>query len=307
MKKLKQLLPVGFWVIWSAAVPMDSMFGAPVMFTVDPTQSQVTLSGNLVAFSSLSAPITAQSSGSLTTSYNGNINADVSGTTIQFTGSSLITAQTNSLPQQPAPGGVSGSAPADYGGMAQKNAFFTTITLDIALRNAGLDITSPMLTLSSGDFASTSLQFSFSTNVNGTIDYLDNIGDSGTAGLVGSSTDASSAPASLTTTGSVQVLTIPVNMTFTDTSAALNGTTLIMVGQIVATRTIFTPPNINSINVTNQMVVLTVAYATAQSQVLVSHDLNHWSAQTTSVTNRLNLTIFTFAGSGDAELFRVEQ
>jgi hypothetical protein len=310
MNLIKNLMSSIALLIFALSIQIGNLRGASVVFIIDPTQSQVTLSGNLEAFDKeLSAPITAQSSGSLTASYAGTINADVDETTIQFTGSSLIEAETNDSPMQPAMGGSPGYGPADYGGMAQEQAFFTTISVEIALRNVALDLTSPMLTLTNGTFASTSLEFLFSSNVDGTIDYDSPIlNESGSTPLAGDSTDTSGTLASLTTTGNVQVLSIPVNMTFTDTSGTFDGTTLNMVGQIVATQTLLPPPIINSITVTNQMVVLTVANATTQSGVFTSTDLQTWSTQPASVaTNLSDQIIFTFPLSGNSGFFRVKQ
>jgi hypothetical protein len=308
MNQIKNLMPSVALLIFALSTQIGNLKGASAVFIIDPTQSQVTLSGTLDAFGELSAPITAQGPGSLTASYAGTIDAEVNETTIQFTGSSLIEAQTNASPQQPAVGGAPGSDPADYGGTAEEQIFFTTISVETALRNVALDLTSPMLTLTSGTFASTSLEFLFSSNVDGTIDYdSPSLGESGTAPLTGDSTDTSSTPASLTTTGNVQVLSIPVNMTFTDTSGALEGTTLNMVGQIVATQTLLPPLIINSITVTNQMVVLIVANATTQSEVLTSTDLKTWSTQPASVTSLSDQIIFTFPLSEGAGFFRVKQ
>jgi hypothetical protein len=293
--------------MFGASAQLAPLKGASV-FVIDPTQSQVTLSGNLKAFGELSAPITAQDPGSLTASYTGTINANVGSGTIQFTGSSLIEAQTNSVPQQPAVGGAAGSAPADYGGTAQQQFFGTTITVVMAVRNLTLDLTSPVVPLSSGSFAATSLEFTFSTNGDGSIDYdSPALGEADTAGLTGNSTDAASTQATLTTTGTVQVLTIPINMTFTDGSGTLDGTTLNMVGQIVATQTALPPPVIASISVTNQTVSLAAQNATAQSEVFISTDLKTWSFEPASVMTSGSQTIFTFPVSAGAAFLRVRQ
>jgi len=309
MTSPKRILLRGLFVIWTAAVALARVEGAPVDFVIDPAQSQIVLSGNVIAFNVYSAPLSEQNPGSLTAAYSGTINADVSDATIEFTGASVIVAQTNAIPQQPAPDGVSGYAPADYGAMAQTNSNGAPFTLFVALRNMGLNIASPMLVLSNGDFASASLEFSFSPDGYGSLDYSTslNLNEVGTTALSATSTDAASIPSSLTMTGTVQVLTISVNMTFTNTSPALNGTTLNLTGQFVATRTVLPPPNINSLIVTNQVAVITVANATAQSQVLVSPDLNQWSTPAATVSTYSNLTVFTLSATGNQEFFRVEQ
>ncbi|MGA2867712.1 MAG: hypothetical protein ABSF34_00935 [Verrucomicrobiota bacterium] len=308
MNKAKPLVLLALLWVLSVTPFLQITLSAPVAFAVDPAESQVTLSGNLEAFDGeLSATISAQQSGSLTAYYAGYINVAVSNTTIEFTGSSSVEALTNSLPQQPAPGGSTGSAPADYGGMAQKSFFGQSITVDIALRNVVLDLTSGMLTLNNGGFNTAALQFSFSTNEIGTIDYLSpSLGENGSDNLVGDLADASSMTATLTTNSEVQILTIPVNMTFTPGSGALDGSTLNMVGQIVATNSLALPL-INSIEITNQTVTLSVANVTAQSQVLVSTNLDNWQVQTATVTNLSGLTIFVFPVYGNQEFFRVQR
>src|SRR5689334_16563259 len=81
-------------------------------FTIDPAQSSLTVSGMVfgIAFN-------PQGAGSLTTVYNGTIQVAQTGGTIQFTGGSLIAAETSGS-WKPLPGGGNGSAPADYGGLA---------------------------------------------------------------------------------------------------------------------------------------------------------------------------------------------
>ena len=127
--------------------PFAQSQAGPVVFAVDQTQSQITLSGAIVTFSGLfSAPLSTQGPGSLVTAYSGNINAVVAGSAIQFTGSSTICAQTNGL-WQPAPGGASGSGLANYAGQAQAwIPFVGTNTAFAALRQVVLDVTSPLLT-----------------------------------------------------------------------------------------------------------------------------------------------------------------
>lgn len=303
MKRLSLLY--GLFIL-PLPVFVHNALSAPSSFTVSPTQTQITLSSHIDAYGELSAPVTPQEAGSLTAAYGGTINVAISASTIQFTGSSLIAAQTNALPQQPAPGGIAGSAPADYGGLAQENLFFYMIKMNLALRNVVLDVTSPALTVADNNFPVSQLQFLFSSNVTETIDYLDNIGDAGTANLTGTSVDAASTSASLMVTNGMQILTIPVNMTFTQGSGALDGTTLDMVGQIVATQPLVAP-TIVSITVTNQMVALTVTNAAPGSQIQSSTDMQTWSTATASAAISSELSIFTLPVSGDVEFFRVQQ
>ena len=147
---------------FGAVFIIDRALAAPVVFTVDNTQSQITLSGKIAG-----SPLTAQGSGSLMTTYSGNINADVAGSTIQFTGSSDIIAKTNGV-WQPAVGGATGSALADYGGKASLSFLGTGYG---AARNIVLDLNSPLLTLTGTNFDSTALVFSFGASSSSSFDY----------------------------------------------------------------------------------------------------------------------------------------
>src|SRR5215510_10622334 len=100
-----------------AILVSNQAWTASATFTIVSNESQLTLSGTSV-YGALSAPVSSQSSGSLTTSYIGSINTDIDGANIAFTGDSTIAALTNGT-WQPAPGGAIGtSALADYGGKA---------------------------------------------------------------------------------------------------------------------------------------------------------------------------------------------
>jgi hypothetical protein len=143
------------------ALPVVPAGAAPMVFTVDSTQSQISLSGQIAGY-----PMTSQGAGSLTTTYSGNLNATVSGSTIQFTGSSTITAKTNGI-WQPAVGGGSGSALADYGAQAATFAG----TAYGAARNIVLDTTSPLLTLTGTNFDSSALVFLFAPSSASSFDY----------------------------------------------------------------------------------------------------------------------------------------
>jgi hypothetical protein len=288
-------LGMTFWLCRAAAA----------VFSVDSSQSQITLAGNIVAYGTLSAPITPQGPGSLATFYGGTINATVSLPALQFTGSNSIAAQTNGM-WQPQSGATPGSAAADYGGKAVTTIpFVGIVTAYAALRNVVLELTSPALAVSNGSFDSRTLVFAFSTNVNGTIDYIDDFNDSGTFPLNGSATNAASASSSLTTTGGVQKLVVPIDTTYPVASGALAGTTLHLTGQIVALRSVVAPV-ITAFTVTNHTAVLTVTNATLQSQLLHSGDLQTWSTASATITNEAELIIFTSDAPGQLEFFRVQ-
>ena len=301
-------------IFWAVLLPVLLCFpfacrmqGVPVVFTVDPSQSHVTVSGTVAAYGLFSAPLTQQTPGSLTAAFGGAIDADLTGTNIQFTGTSLVEAQTNSTPQQPAPGGTSGSAPADYGGSATQRTFLGDTIVTVAIRNVGLDLISPVLPLSNGSFATSSLEFLFSTNAGNSIDYtVSSPSQNGTTTLAGNSMLDTGSAATLSITGATEILTIPISAAFTETSGSTSGTSLALAGQIVATLQI-PPPVIGSIMVSHQMVILSVSGVTAQSKVLASADLIHWSAQASVISTLSGQTLFAFPATNTVEFFKIQQ
>ncbi len=113
------------------------------VFTIDPARSSLSLSGSVLGIT-----FSPQGPGSLITSYGGTIQLTQTPGTIQFTGGSLIAAQTSGS-WQPLAGGGAGSAPADYGGVAS-----SFVTANVAMRSILLDVTSPPITVTSGQFDS---------------------------------------------------------------------------------------------------------------------------------------------------------
>jgi len=89
-----------------------TLHSAPVQFSLDESQSQITMAGSV-----LGLPVKEQGPGSMTTSFFGTIVADTSAAAIQFTGGTVITARTNGV-WRPGPGGASGEAPAAFAAQA---------------------------------------------------------------------------------------------------------------------------------------------------------------------------------------------
>lgn len=283
-------------MILNAALFTGRMQASPLVFAIDPARSQLTLSGKIVG-----QTLTTQGAGSLTTTYSGNINADVSGSTIQFTGSSTITAKTNGV-WQPAVGGGAGSAAADYGALA---AIPFVGTVYGSLRNLVFDVTSSSLTLTGTNFDSSALVFSFTPGSNSSLDYSAVVAN-GTQTLSGYSTNTVANQASLSTNGSEEELVIHINTQFTFTLVSPGDTPLRLTGQIVATN-LPAPPLINSIVLTNQNVVLTVANATTQSLLQSSSNLMSWFSPSTTVSNNAGMIIFTVPMAGPHAFFRVQK
>ena len=278
----------------------------PVVFTVDSSQSQLTASGKL--FANTFSP---QAPGSLTTTYSGTINADLTDTTIQFTGGSLIAAQTNGI-WQPAQGGVAGIAPADYG--ATNNAVLqigiNNVPGNFAVRNLLLDLNSQQLPLSNGSFDGSSLVFSLITNT-ASIDYYYSSAttttNSGSENLNGLSTNSIAIGSKISTNAGVRQLVLQISAQFNYSLLihGINDTTINLTGQLVAN---IAPPIIQSIVNFTPNVVITTQNATAQSVLLVSTNLQNWSAASATIsTNNSGMIVFTTPYVGANAFYRVQQ
>jgi hypothetical protein len=273
-----------------------------LVFTINSAESVVSASGLIAHFA-----MTPQGSGALTTSYSGNINASLSGSTIQFTGGSSIIAQTNGV-WQPAVGGGSGSAPADYGPEASVDEPpFGFYTVYGALRNVLFDVTSPVIPITSGSFNGTNLVFSFVTNT-ATFDYYSSI-LSGSQNLNGYSTNTIASGATVSTNAGVRTLTIQINTQYVFKLVSANDSSVTLTGQLVATNVIATPaPVIQSFTINGQNVVATTGNTTAQSQLQVSTDLTTWlPASATVTTNGSGMIVFTSPIGGLHAFYRVLQ
>ena len=132
---MKSLRVIGLMVCWFILASLICS-AAPIAFTIDPARTAVTLSGNVTIPGIGSFAFQSQATGSLSTTCTGTILADISPPYISFPGGSLITAVTNGV-WQPAPGGASGSAPADFGGKITP----PLTTGYFAARNIQLDLT----------------------------------------------------------------------------------------------------------------------------------------------------------------------
>jgi hypothetical protein len=273
---------------------------APTIFTIDNTRSQITLSGDVVG-----ETLSAQASGSLTTTCSGFILANVTQSTIQFPGQSQLIADTNGV-WQPAVGGGSGSAIADFGGKVTVPFVGAAYA---AARNTELDLTGPLLPLSGGSFDSSALIFSYSTNViptlDPTLDYNAGFLGSGSKTLSAYSTNNILDGATLTSSGSIQTLAISINAQFTFSLLSSGDTTLNIVGQLVATSS--PAPLIDTIVLSKSTVVLTVQNATGQSQLQSSPDLIAWTPAASIVTTNGTTLTYTVPISGGNQFYRVQK
>lgn len=180
-------------------------------FVIDATQSSLRLSGNANVQGFQLVLQNQGSSTSLTTSYRGDIVADVTETSVTFVGGSTITAN-NSGDWQPGVGGVAGNAPANYGAFTSAGFLGSG---HAALRNLLFDLKSESITMLAGSFPSDSLEFSFPPTATSTADYrlTGAVADFGSESLAGKSTNKVLTAATIVVVGDELVLTIPVDYT----------------------------------------------------------------------------------------------
>ena len=294
------------WLITSLCLTQVS--ASPVVFTLVSSPSQITASGFL-----LGGQFSTQAPGSLTTSFSGTINADLTATNIHFTGGSLIVAETNGI-WEPAVGGVPGSAPADFGATNNANlgpGGTPGVPGNFSLRNLLLDVTNAPLAITNGGFDGSSLIFGIITNST-SIDYYYALAGATTNGnsmkLNGYSTNAVGTTAMLSTNAGTRQLVLQVNAFFLTTLLFHNDTLITLTGQLVATNAAPAPPIIKSIVKTPPNVAITTLNTTAQSVLLVSTNLNTWTSSGATIsTNGLGLIVFTTPISPGHSFYRVQQ
>lgn len=296
----KLSMVTGYAVGFSALV--GGMFSASGnVFSIDPSRSSLTLSGSILGYA-----VSPQGAGSLTAAYAGSIQVSQAAGTIQFTGGSLITAETNGS-WQPLPGGSSGSAPADYGGVATSE-FETAYA---ALRSILLDVTSPPLTVTSGQFNASSLTFLFPSNATSAIDYRASglFSGSGSKAATGNSTNNVVTLATITTVGDTETLTLTVNVQFTFTLVESGDTIVKLAGQIVATNSsASTPPVLQTPTVTKQAITLNWTGPAEQFyQVMSSSNMMTWQTNASNVTSATTNYTWTVTNSDSQGFYRLLQ
>jgi hypothetical protein len=270
------------------------------VFTVDPSQSSVTISGTVAG-----GTMMTQGPGSLTAMIGGTIQVTLAGNTIQFSGQSQILVQTNGS-WQPKADGTAGSEPADFGGQVSLAPLGSGVA---ALREIQLDALSPVININAGKFDSTNLTFQFPTNASSKLAY--NVSGvfsaHGSAALTGYATNKVTALASLATVGDQQVLTIPVDATFLLKLLAANDTSMRLTGQLVAVHNGGNPGVVvQSIVAQNQGVVLQWQSAPGQQfQIQSSTDLANWRTNDTIVTPASGLNTWSNSFEGALGFFRL--
>jgi hypothetical protein len=191
---------------------------APVTFTIDPTQSSLTISGSFQG-----APFSQQSAGSLIDNYAGLINGDLTGSTVTFAGGSSVAALLHPNGALFTPAGI---------GVTNYGVAIAAIPGQVgAYRDLILDLTGGAAT--NGVAGGQTLAFSA-----GHLDYDGPATGPGSLNLIGASAvNSSAALASLTTAGLVQTLRIPVMLNMNDGAGLIQT----LDGTIVATRAVPEP------------------------------------------------------------------
>jgi len=218
-------------LLFHTSFVLSALSCSAAVFNIDPSRSSISLSGKVLGYA-----IQEQRSGSLTTKFEGTINADVTEVSVAFTGSSIISGQ-NSGTWEPKAKGEPGSDLANFGAKASAGFLGSALA---AVRNSQLDLTSPALTIANGQFNSGSLLFAFLPNSTAALDYSLSglLPQKGSLALAGLATNRVTAQATLTTSGDTQTLTIPLTADFYFKLLSANDTTLTLTGQIVATRSL---------------------------------------------------------------------
>ena len=202
------------------------------LFRIDPTATSLTLQGNTSG-----SPWQEQNPGGLTTSFQGWLVVDLQSSSLQLlSGSRLLAAETNSC--QPGVDGSTTAAPADYGALATSGHGITTVNELTAVRNLAFDLASPPLSTDAGPIDTSSMTLTIPSSLNSSLDYREN----GLLVLTGSraldSLNATNAGTGATFSFALeeQVLSIPINVSFTSQVLTPGDTTLRFTGVVVATR-----------------------------------------------------------------------
>ncbi len=280
--------------------PLGVLQSAPATFTIDPLQSQMTISGT-----ALGDPLLEQGSGSLTAHFGGTFEADVTDAAIKFTGGSAIDGQPSGE-WEPLPDGSAGKALADYGAKATILGSGTKASL----RNVLLDATSGALALTAGNFDSAGIVFGFPASSTASLDYRVSglFGTSNTKRLEGLSTNQVTTGGTLLTSGNVQTLTIPVDAKFSFTLILSDDIKFTLKGQLVATRALGPDLVFDSRSLTVGGDTVTLQWEAPPGQkfrVESSTDLKTWKERASGITSATTAYTWSAPTEGPIEIFRL--
>jgi hypothetical protein len=271
----------------------SARLGAGVVhFTVDSSRSRLAAVGTVVG-----ATLQEQGPGSLSTSFSGQISADVTSSTIQFLDGSTILALTNGV-WQPGPAGPS-AAPADYA--AQANVL--GLVVKAAVRNLVLDLTSRPLPMVNGGFDASALLLRFPTNSSASFDYAAGALGQGSIALSGLATNRVVNGGILSSGTNLPSLSIQIDAQFYFKALTPNDSTVRVTGMLVAAPAL----EIRSIQLQGQMVTVEAQSAGGTANLQVSNDLKAWTSQAAGRTNVNETVQFTFQRAGDRGFYRLQE
>ena len=239
------------WI--GVGIGSSNLKASPAVFAIDPDQSHLTLAATLVGLA-----LDAQDPGSLTTVLRGSVNAEVTPTTLQFTGLSGVAAATNGS-WQPLSGGLPGTAPADFGAKGQVALLGT---IQIAIRDLVLDLRSEVLPMQNAGFDASGIRFVVSTNSPTAFDYRVGSARFGSRVVAGVATNQVTSRATLVDVARVQTLQFDIDARFPFAAFIPDDSLAAFSGSIVATRSlagsVAVPPVVRSISLQNARVVVRV-------------------------------------------------
>jgi hypothetical protein len=239
--------------LWSGGVLCCSQ-AAVVEFTIDPTQTQVELSG---VAAGLALEEQGSGSGSLITTFQGSVLVDLTEQSLRFVGGSIIDGIVSG-DWSPKALGEAGTEPADFGAQAGGGLLGGTG----ALRDLLLDLESEAIAINSqGEFNADGLLFRFPEDAPSAFDYRVSVFfsiESGRKLLAGYATNRIAAVGTLTTQDNTQILSVPIEASATFELLAPDDSTLTITGQLRATRVLDSEPElvIGSVTVSDGMLTL---------------------------------------------------
>lgn len=255
---------------------MVSMSAHSATFTVASARSKVSLSGTVSGIE-----LREQSEGSLTSTGDGTITVAITAGGVQITSGSLDTQVNGNW--SPAPGGVPGTAPADFGGRG--DAFLGNI--DGALRNIQLNLASPSIPWDGTTFDAAPISFTIPAGSKSTLDYNAGIFGTGSRLLTGTTTNNLTTTGKIVTEGDTMTLTLAIDAIFFFSVASPDDTALGLKGVIVATapaETIpTTEPAFTGVEIINGRIRLTIDEG-AGGRLQSSTDLKTWVDQPAEMT-----------------------
>ncbi len=217
----------------SLVVGVTAVEGAPVTYTLVPSQSTLNLSG----FYSGSS-FGSQTAGSLSTTYSGTIAADRTASGITFTGGSAVDAADKATRQAPGREGDAGDTDFANYGITFGGNFSSYVG---AARDFILDLNSASLPVSGGGtFAANTIDYTADSGVLQT--ELNGGGNFDSESFVGNvGNNQASSNGTVTTAGGVETLTLPVNTFFLFSGFGDFDSSFRLSGTLVATRNVVVP------------------------------------------------------------------